>query len=71
MSRLKIQGTELIQPTSTSTKQQGMGMGLSICRSIIELYGGRIWASPAAIRGSIVKFMRMKHGMRVAFRVKA
>ena len=46
---------QIFKPLFT-TKATGMGMGLSICRSIIESHGGQIWVSPAVNRGSIFQF---------------
>jgi len=40
-----------------TTKPAGTGMGLSICRSIIEAYGGRIWASPREVCGTVFQFI--------------
>jgi two-component system sensor kinase FixL len=46
---------QLFQPFVT-TKRQGMGVGLSISRTIIESHGGRIWAEPNPSGGTIFHF---------------
>jgi signal transduction histidine kinase len=39
-----------------TTKSEGMGMGLAICRQIIEAHDGRLWYSPNTPRGAVFQF---------------
>ena len=54
----------VFQPFFT-TKPDGLGMGLSICRSIVEAHGGRLWVSPRVPHGAAVRFHRPIPGRAV------
>jgi C4-dicarboxylate-specific signal transduction histidine kinase len=45
-----------------TTKSGGMGMGLAICRSIIEAHDGRLWVTPNKSEGAVFQFMLLADG---------
>jgi signal transduction histidine kinase len=46
---------QIFEPFFT-TKPDGLGMGLSICRSIIDAHGGRLWVSSCVPHGTVFRF---------------
>ncbi|WP_442868273.1 trifunctional serine/threonine-protein kinase/ATP-binding protein/sensor histidine kinase [Bradyrhizobium sp. CCBAU 53415] len=53
---LSSQDLERVFDAFNTTKPGGLGMGLSICRTIIEAHGGRLWATAAEPRGASFRF---------------
>jgi two-component system sensor kinase FixL len=51
----------VFQPLA-STKPTGMGLGLSICRAIVENHGGKIWVEPSPLGGAAFSFVLARTG---------
>jgi signal transduction histidine kinase len=49
-----------------TTKQDGIGMGLAICRSIIDAHGGRLWSEPRMPMGTQFRFTLPRGSLQVA-----
>src|SRR6266508_3515606 len=54
-------GLERLFEAFYTTKSSGLGLGLSICRSIIEAHDGRLWASANVPRGAVFQFTLPEH----------
>lgn len=54
---LPLENLERVFDAFYTTKSSGLGVGLSICRSIIEAHGGRLWATPSESRGIVFQFV--------------
>jgi PAS domain S-box-containing protein len=54
---LPYDNPERIFEACYTTKSSGLGMGLSICRSIVEAHGGRLWATPNEPHGAVFCMM--------------
>ena len=53
---IDLENIERVFEAFYTTKSSGVGMGLSICRSIIDAHGGRLWADMEASRGAVFRF---------------
>jgi PAS domain S-box-containing protein len=58
---ISAQDADRLFNTFFTTKSAGMGMGLSICRSIIETHGGRVWAESNLSHGATFHFTMPLH----------
>jgi PAS domain S-box-containing protein len=59
---LKPESLDRLFDAFYTNKPDGLGMGLSICRSIVEAHGGRVWATANVPHGAVLQFTLPRQG---------